>query len=130
MERKIMSILSYTPFHSQGSALGLPRQDSRGPDRRISFVAVSNLQIPGKTEGRKSSKNDDKSHTYVYEPEDYADQNQLTVDALPSIEAYDRDGYRPTLDDIMEGKTSKQDVKDAEEGEAKEGKVNQRSSIG
>ena len=107
----------------------MPRQDSRGPDRRISFVAVSNLQIPGKTEGRKSSKNDDKSHTYVYEPEDYADQNQLTVDALPSIEAYDRDGYRPTLDDIMEGKASKQDVKDAEEGEAKEGKVNQSLTL-
>ena len=70
----------------------------------------------------KSSKSEN-SHTYVYEPEDYADQHQLTVDALPSVEAYDRDGARPTLDDILEGKVSKADVKDAEEGEAKEGKV-------
>ena len=39
------------------------------------------------------------------------------------MEAYDRDGYRPTLDDILEGKTTKQEEKDVEEGEAKDGKV-------
>ena len=102
----------------------MPRQDSRGPDRRISFVAVSNLQIPGQASlgSRKSSKSDN-SHTYVYEPEDYADQHQLTVDALPSVQAYDHDGYRPTLDDIMEGKVSKLEEKDAEGGEVGEGKV-------
>ena len=62
----------------------------------------------------------------MYEPEDYADQHQLTVDALPSVQAYDRDGYRPTLDDILEGKAARLEDKDAEEGadgEGKEGKV-------
>ena len=94
---------------------------SAGADRKISFVAVSNLQIPGQN-SRKSSKSEN-SHTYVYEPEDYADQHQLTVDALPSVEAYDRDGYRPTLDDILEGKSGVKQEQDAEEGEVKEGKV-------
>ena len=92
-----------------------------GADRKISFVAVSNLQIPGQN-SRKSSKSEN-SHTYVYEPEDYADQHQLTVDALPSVEAYDRDGYRPTLDDILEGKSGVKQDQDVEEGEVKEGKV-------
>ena len=91
-----------------------------GADRKISFVAVSNLQIPGQN-SRKSSKSEN-SHTYVYEPEDYADQHQLTVDALPSVEAYDRDGYRPTLDDILEGKSGVKQDQDVEEGEVKEGK--------
>ena len=94
---------------------------SAGADRKISFVAVSNLQIPGQN-SRKSSKSEN-SHTYVYEPEDYADQHQLTVDALPSVEAYDRDGYRPTLDDILEGKSGVKQDQDVEEGEVKEGKV-------
>ena len=85
-------------------------------------MAVSTLQIPGQSDkaSRKESLN---SHTYVYEPEDFLDQHQLTVDALPSVEAYDRDGYRPTLDDILEGKASKMEGKDVEEGEKKEGKV-------
>ena len=108
--------------YKQGSSLAAPR--TSGPDRRISFVAVSNLQIPGQGhQASVSSKADLNSHTYVYEPEDFADQHQLTVDALPSVQAYDRDGYRPTLDDILEGKASKMEDTDAEEGEKKEGKV-------
>ena len=39
------------------------------------------------------------------------------------MEAYDRDGYRPTLDDILEGKSGAKQDQDVEEGEVKEGKV-------
>ena len=39
------------------------------------------------------------------------------------MEAYDRDGYRPTLDDILEGKSGVKQDQDVEEGEVKEGKV-------
>ena len=51
------------------------------------------------------------------------------MDALPSVQAYDHDGYRPTLDDIMEGKVSKLETKDAEEGEVADGKVNVDNDI-
>ena len=96
-----------------------------GPGRRISFVAVSNLQLPGQSpsNSRSSSKADLNSHTYVYEPEDYADLHQLTVDALPTEDAYQpsKDVQRPTLDEILEGKVvreAKQEGGDLEAAES------------
>ena len=108
-------------------SLAVPGQPAA--PRRISFVAVSNLQIPGQAHGDNvSTKSDQSSHTYVYELEDYAELHQLTVEAFPSIAAYEPadDVQRPTLDDIMEGKGIKDDKlkdADAEGGDSKKGKV-------
>ena len=100
-----------------------------GAGRRISFVAVSNLQLPGHSpsNSRSSSKSELNSHTYVYEPEDYADIHQLSVDALPTEGAYQpsTDAQRPTLDEILEGKVVREAKQedDADVEAAKKGKV-------
>jgi len=68
--------------------------------------------------------NDVNAHTYVYEPN--LSLRRMTIEALPTEENYqnikDKDLYRPNLDELMEGRRTKQETFE-EEVEVKAGKV-------
>ena len=72
---------------------------------------------------------DANAHTYVYNPN--MSFTRMTMEALPSEEGYLKkdggeipEGYRPNLDELMQGRRKQAAQQEAEEVEVKKGKQN------